>query len=164
MALSEVNDARPMVQRGFRAWMKSGGVFSMDPERPWRSYLKRSLIFTHHKKTSRLMYRHLGRDAALIRVKGRQWAESVVGKSCGRSLENIKAGDILSNVYDQVICGTEPRFDHIRACIPRADDEIEWVSYQRLLMPVTIKGGEPALICLSVTTPDVSIPTPVQNA
>ncbi|MBT6095607.1 MAG: hypothetical protein HOH04_12050 [Rhodospirillaceae bacterium] len=70
----------------------------------------------------------------------------------------------MSNVYKDVVLKFQPRFDHIRACIPRADGEIEWVSYQRLLMPVRTRRERPALVCLSVTTPDVSIPIPVQIA
>ncbi len=164
MSLADIDCARPMVQRGFRAWLASEAEFCLAPERPWRSHLKRTLVFEQDEVSDGLVYRHLGRDAALIRVKGRRWAESVLGKTCGRALIETPAGDVLSNVYRKVLEQFQPRFDHIRACIPRADGEIEWISYQRLLMPVQTRRRRPTLVCLSATTPDVSIPIPVQTA
>ncbi len=164
MDLGEIEAARPLVRRGFRAWQASDARFTMEPEKPWRSFLKRTLVFDQDDRNGRMVYRHLGRDAALIRVKGRTWAESVLGKSCGRALQETPAGGVLSDVYDEVMRRFEPRFDHIRACIPRADGEIEWVPYQRLLMPVLTTEGKPALVWLSVTTPEIRISIPVQTA
>jgi hypothetical protein len=120
------------------------------------------LVFSPNDRPEELIYRYLGRDTALTNFKGREWASSVVGKTCGRALEDASAGGSLSDVYVDVIQRNEPRYDHIRARIPRPGREVGWVSYQRLLALMKDRRGRPVLLCLAVTTPDVRIPIPVQ--
>ena len=129
MELADIADAHRTIRKGYQAWLLSEGRLSRDPEGPWQGLMRRALVFGHDYREESLVYRYLGRQAALIRVKGRRWARSVIGKSCGRALDATPAGDVLSDVYDRVVAGFEPRFDHVRACIPRADNEVEWVSY-----------------------------------
>lgn len=164
MSLSALPDAQPTLQSGYDAWRKTEGIFSKSVDSPWLRHLDRYLVFSPDPSTKQLVYRYLGSNAALIKVKGQRWAASVVGKSCGRALEGGPSASMLSEGYGEVLDLAVARFDHVRACIPRADGEIEWVPYQRLLLPVRSSTGRPMLLCLSATTPEVSIPVPVQIA
>jgi hypothetical protein len=160
--ISDICDAEPWVCEGFTAWLQTDGRLTMTDDVVFRQFVDRCLAFSPHRERDYLVYRHLGRDAALTNFKGRSWATSVIGKSCGRALADVTAGAAFEDAYEEVLSRREPRLDHIRARIQRPDKEVEWVSYQRLLVPMRDLRGCPTLFCLSVTTDKVSIPVPVQ--
>ncbi len=162
LELTEIGSADSMVRSGLEFWERSGGKLAVGYGPDMRNYLGHCLVFSPGRGTDTLIYRHLGRHAALTNFKGPDWAASVLGKTCGRALEDASAGSMLSDVYGEVLQRGEPRYDHVRARIPRAGREVEWVTYQRLLTPMKDRLGRPALLCLAVTTPDVRIPVPVQ--
>lgn len=161
MALSDIRSANPLLRSGYGTWERADGVLAVSGDTAMRCYLEHCLVFSPSHRTDKLIYRYLGQEAALTNFKGRNWAASVLGKSCGRAWEGASPGTV-SDVYEDVLRRDEPRYDHIRARIPRAGREVEWVSYQRLLTPMKDRHGCPALLCLAVTTPDVNIPVPVQ--
>jgi hypothetical protein len=162
MPLMDIPSADPLIRHGFGAWERSGGLLTLGADLGMRNYVEHCLVFSPNDRPEDLIYQYLGRSAALTNFKGREWAASVVGKSCGRALENSSGDAALSDVYEDVMMKREPRYDHIRALIPRAGREVEWVSYQHLLTPMVDRRGRPVLLCLAVTTPDIKIPVPVQ--
>ena len=162
MRISDICDAEPWLRDGFTTWLQTDGRLLLDDDLTLRRFVDRCLVFSPRGKRENLVYRYLGRNAALTKFKGANWAASVMGKSCGRALEDAVAGTTLKDSYEDVLKRREPRFDHVRARIQRPDKEVEWVSYQRLLVPMRDHRGCPVLMCLSVTTPNVSIPVPVQ--
>ena len=162
MRISDIADADPRLRAGFTTWLHTDGLLTLRDDLSLRRFVDQCLVFSPHRERGQLVYRHLGPNAALTNFKGRTWAAAVLGKSCGRALEDGKSGTTLEDTYEDVLDRREPRFDHVRARILRPDNEVEWVSYKRLLMPTRDTRGCPALLCLSATTPEVSIPVPVQ--
>lgn len=115
LPLRDIASGDPLVQKGFATWERAQGILALDGDLAMRNFVEQCLVFSPNDRPEELIYRYLGRDAALTNFKGGEWASSVVGKTCGRALEDASAGDSLSNVYVDVIQRNEPRYDHIRA-------------------------------------------------
>ena len=64
----------------------------------------------------------------------------------------------LSADYEPALELGTPRFDHIRAPLAIGAEELQWVSYKRLLVPHALPNGNRGLMLLSDFSQSVDIP------
>lgn len=164
VSVDDDRDRVPAIRAVFKAWQESEGRFSLSTEIPFSPFNQRVLVFTPNRSENDLVYGFLGAQAALTRFKGRKWAATVTGQTCGQGVEEAEGKGSLTGPYGEVLEAQAPRLDHVRARIARHTKRSEWVTYQRLLLPATGDRGEPLVLCMAARTAQVRIPVPARTA
>jgi hypothetical protein len=76
---------------------------------------------------------------------GRVWGTVTSSYPCQPT---SRYGDAVSAAYDEVLRTGQPRYDQVLAALRMPDNQIHWVPYHRVVLPLRNRG-EPAVAVLS---------------
>ena len=147
------NRAPPLLQRGLKSWGESEAQLDHPKLKKIRPYL--------------IIYRRLKHDWICVEVGeksaysswlGWQWAKSVIGLSFRKDPISTSSDCFIVDAYDTVARTGGVWYDHIHTKLPRTSyEELQPVSYQRLIMSLFFPDGQQAIAALVARTNRVNI-------
>jgi len=151
----EAGEGTPVICRAWRAWRYSGNYLentAMTALRPWR--------LVYRKTDDGWILIEVGEKSSYATWLGEKWSKSTIGRLSREDPTGLLYDKAVTSAYEDVYQWGVPRFDHTQACIPRHGDvDFQWVSYQRLILPVKLADGDDVIAVIVVRTNQISIPT-----
>jgi len=157
-ALDRLPRATALLQAGFKTWERSGGRLDLSRHPGWRDIVARLLIYRPGPRDEGLMLVEAGAQADCLKVFDPRWKASARNRAYDYEYPSRRYSDRVAPAYARALETEEPWLDHVRALIPRGEREPAWAPYQRLVLPVRLADGAPAIACLCNLTQDVDIP------
>lgn len=155
--LSAVAKAAPFIRTCFDVWQKTDGSLNPDRDDAWNSLLPHLLLCKLRKDDQRLVFAGIGMKADCHKVYSPGWLRSATNQPYDYRHPG-EFSDRTAESYPEVLESGEPRLDHVRSLVPREAREPVWAPYQRLLLPVKLRDGTPAVISAGKLTQNIDIP------
>ncbi len=155
--LAAVPMSAPLIRNCFEVWHKTKGSLDVSRHDDWNQLLPYLLLCKLRKSDDQLIFAGIGKKADCTKVYSRGWLRSAPSQR----YDHRHPGDFSDRTaepYPQVLESGEPRLDHIRTVVPRETREPVWAPYQRLLLPVRLRDGTPAVVSAGKLTQYISIP------
>ena len=155
--LDAVSTAAPLIRRCFETWHDTGGSLDAAHREAWSPLLPYLLMCKLRKADDQLIFAGIGDQADCKRVYSQTWLSSAKNQPYDYHHPG-EFSDRTAESYPEVLESGEPRLDHVRSLVPREAREPVWAPYQRLLLPVRLGDGTPALITAGKLTQNINIP------
>ena len=155
--LGAIGRAAPLIQDCFAAWDRTGGEVDPEQDERWARLMPHLLVCRPRAKDGRLIFASIGDQADCNKVYSKAWLKTATN----RPYDFPHPGDFsdrTAEAYPAVLASGEPRFDHVRSLVPRISRDPIWAPYQRLLLPVRLADGSPAVVNAGKLTQDIDIP------
>ncbi len=146
-------DGTPLLQKGFRSWVKTKGSIESDEFASIRPFW---LIFRRLEQG--WVCAEIGEKSALATWFGWKWAKSSVGQIVEKIPAAEDYGEHILQSYNEVFESGAVRLDHQHRQVTREKNgPLVPISFQRLLLACTFPDGEPALMILADRTYRIQI-------
>jgi len=152
-SLLDIDANVPIISKAYKSWMSSEGRLNEEPlslMRPW--------ILTYRETKQGWICIHVGENSSYATWMGPDWAASAIGRSSDADEIGEKFSRTASEGYYNVMLWGSPLLEHVTTKIARNDTgKLEWVSYQRLLLPCILPEGDRVLASVAARTNNVLI-------
>jgi hypothetical protein len=156
--LADLVSAKPLLRQAHARWQAAtdGGLEMF--ESPFRAVAPYSLNLAEGGGVGTLFYRSVGRRSHIVSYLGQDWARGVIGTLSTHGHSDVEFENVISEPYFESLRTGVPHYGHVRALFAADEQEPEWVSYQRLVLPYEAANGQKALAIVVAPDQDVSIP------
>lgn len=149
---SLAGEGLPLIRLGFSAWGQALARLDHPAMQALRPYM---VIF--RRRGGSWIFAEVGERSAYARWFGTAYARSAMGTVWDTDRAGNLYNRFIAHAYREVHDGGAIRFDHLHVWLPRDDDRVQPVSFQRLLAGCVLADGSPALVMLSAITNRIRI-------
>jgi len=152
-SLLKIKEQTPLIRIGYEDWQSCQGELGATGLAWLWQY-----ILSYRSVPDGWLCIHIGEKSSYATWFGRSWAMSAIGYLSSTDPTGENYDLIATQGYFDVMRWGSPRLDHVHTALSRRKGEqVEWVSYQRLLLPCTLPSGEAVVVSLVARTNQIKI-------
>lgn len=155
--ISQTLPSTRIARQSLDVWNRLNGVFvgTQDPEH--KSLMKQMSVLIFEEESGGLIYGHSGAGSFVRTLLGNSSCDRMLGQRVDKGKANDKHCNSVEKHYFDLLNSDKPRVDHIIANIQSDTQLPVWHSYERLLLPVKLVDGTPAVVAVGDFSTSLSV-------